>query len=284
MIEKLAFGRTGHLSSRAIFGAAAFGNVTQDEADRTLEVLLEYGVNHIDSAASYGDSELRLGPWMAKHRGDFFLATKTGERIYEKARVQIHRSLERLQVDHVDLLQLHCLIEAGEWETAMNEGGALQAAIEARDQGLVRFIGVTGHGVNVAKMHQKSLRHFAFDSVLLPYNLPMMQNPDYASDFEDLLKICQAHNVAVQTIKSLARGPWGEKDRFAATWYEPLKEQSEIDAAVNWVWQRPNMFLNTAGDIHLLPKILDAAERASDASSEDVTDELDALQLEPLFV
>lgn len=282
MIEKLTFGRTGHNSTRTIFGAAAFGGVTQKEADQTMEVLLSQGINHIDTAASYGDSELRIGPWMKEHRHDFFLATKTGERTYEKAREQIHKSLERLQVSQIDLIQLHCLIDPHEWETALGPGGALEACIEAREEGLVRFIGVTGHGVTVAKMHRRALERFDFDSVLLPYNLPMMQNEEYEADFEALSTACEAKQVAVQTIKSLSRGPWGEKKHFAATWYEPLTEQEDIDAAVNWVLDRPGVFLNTAGDIHLLPKILDAASR-HEHNSETVS-KLESLAMEPLFV
>ncbi len=282
MIEKLTFGRTAHDSTRTIFGAAAFGGVTQQEADKTLEDLLQYGVNHIDTAASYGDSELRIGPWMKNHRHDFFLATKTGERTYEKARDQIHRSLERLQVSQLDLIQLHCLIDPQEWETALGPGGALEACIEARGAGLVRFIGVTGHGVTVAKMHRRALEKFDFDSVLLPYNLPMMGNEEYAADFEALLTVCEAKNVAVQTIKSICRSPWHEKERFAATWYEPLREQDDIDAAVNWVLDRPGIYLNTAGDIHLLPKVLDAAARHQHSSA--TQEHLETLEMAPLFV
>ena len=177
MIPTESFGRTGHQSTRAIFGAAALSAVTQAEADRTMELLLRFGVNHIDTAASYGDSELRLGPWMERHRADFFLATKTGERDYQAAYDQIRRSLERLRVDQVDLIQLHNLVDPTEWETALGPGGALEAAIQAREEGLVRFIGVTGHGVTVAAMHTRALERFDFDSVLLPYSYPMMQNP-----------------------------------------------------------------------------------------------------------
>ncbi len=187
MIDKQPFGRSGHVSSRTIFGAAALGGVTQAEADRTLELILSHGINHIDTAASYGESELRIGPWMGEYRKEFFLATKTGERTYEAARDQIHRSLERLRVDQVDLLQLHNLAEPGEWEVAMGPGGALEAAIEAREQGLVRFIGVTGHGITIAATHKRSLERFDFDSVLLPYSYVLMQNPAYAADFEALM-------------------------------------------------------------------------------------------------
>jgi len=285
MIEKHPFGRTGHQSTRTIFGAAAFSRVTQEEADRTIELLLERGVNHIDTAASYGDSELRIGPWMDRHRGDFFLATKTGERTYQAAKEQIHRSLERLRVDHVDLIQLHNLVDPGEWETAMGPGGALEAAVEAREQGLVRHIGVTGHGVTIAAMHRRSLERFDFDSVLLPYNYPMMQNPQYAADFEQLVATCHTKDVAVQTIKAITRAPWGDNPHTAATWYEPLQDQDAIDLAVHWVLGRPGVFLNTVGDIEILPKVLDAAARFEHRPSKETMDDLvGQLKLEPLFV
>lgn len=286
MIPQAPFGRTGHQSTRTLFGAAALSRVTQAEADQTLEVLLQYGVNHIDTAASYGDAELRIGPWMKQYRKQFFLATKTGERTYQAAREQIRHSLERLQVDQVDLIQLHNLAQPDEWETAMNEGGALQAAVEARDEGLVRFIGVTGHGLGIAAMHRRSLERFDFDSVLLPYNYVLMQNEQYAADFEALVKICQERNVAVQTIKSITRRPWGEdQEHSAATWYEPLKDQDAIDTAVAWVLGRSGVFLNTVGDIHVLPKVLEAASRfstrPSDAEMQAVIEQKD---MEPLFV
>ena len=285
MIPKLPFGRTGHMSTRTIFGAAALSRASQDEADRTLEVLLRYGVNHIDTAARYGESELRIGPWMDRHRQAFFLATKTGERTYEKAREQIHRSLERLRVNQVDLIQLHNLVDPDEWEVALGPGGALEAAVEARAQGLVRFIGVTGHGVTVAAMHRRSLERFAFDSVLLPYNYVMMQNPQYAADFEALLSLCGERNVAVQTIKAITLGPWNERERVRATWYEPLESRADIDRSVHWVLGHPGVFLNTVGDVHLLPRVLDAAGRFQRAPSAAEMEELVVGRgMMPLFV
>ncbi len=285
MIARHPFGRTGQVSTRTIFGGAALSRVSQDDADRTLEVLLRYGVNHIDTAASYGDSELRIGPWMEKHRGDFFLATKTGERTYEGARESIQRSLERLRVDHVDLLQLHNLVAEDEWATAFAAGGALEAAVEAREKGLTRFIGVTGHGVTVAAMHRRSLERFDFDSVLLPYNFMMMKNPQYAADFEALVEVCEQRGVAVQTIKGITLGPWGEKERTTTTWYEPFEDDSDLDMAVRWVLGRPGVFLNTASDIRLLPKVLAAADdlgpRPSDAEMESLADRR---SMAPLFV
>lgn len=286
MIQTQPFGRTGHDSTRAIFGAAAMWGIAEDaEAAPVLDLLLEHGINHIDTAASYGRSERRVGAWMDRHRGDFFLATKTGERTYEKARDQIRKSLERLRTDHVDLLQLHNLVDETEWETAMAPGGALDAAIEAREAGLVRFIGVTGHGVTVAKMHMRSLDRFPFDSVLLPYNYPMMQNAEYATDFAALAKMCAARGVALQTIKGITLGPWQEKEHTANTWYEPLTEQGDIDIAVGYVLAFPGAFLNTAGDVTLLPKILDAASRGVPAPADTQMRELAGRRaMAPLFV
>ena len=250
-----------------MLGAAALGNVTQAEADATLDTLLEYGVNHIDTAASYGESEDRIGPWMQRGlRKQFFLATKTGDRGYIAARDSIHRSLERMKVDNVDLIQLHCLIDQNEWDIAMGPGGALEACIEAKKQGLVKHIGVTGHELRVPKMHLQSLVRFDFDSVLLPYNFVLAKIPQYLNDFEALIALCKERNLAVQTIKSITRAPWpkdiGDK-KFASTWYVPFSDQADIDKAVAWLLNRPGVFLNTVGDIHILPKVLNAAQRFS---------------------
>ena len=284
MIPKLTFGRTGHLSTRTIFGAFAVGRLSQAEADSVLDLLLQYGVNHIDTAPSYYNSEVRVGPWMARHRSDFFLATKVDQRTYQAAKEQLHQSLERLRTDVIDLIQLHYLVDWDEWQTAMGPGGALEAMIEAREQGLVRTIGVTGHDVAVAERHLQSLDRFDFDSVLLPYNFPMMQNPQYAANFEKVLGICRKRNVAVQTIKSLATGGWGDEKPRYHTWYRPLENQADIDRAVHWVLGRPQVFLNTSGDATLLPKILDAAGRfETRPSAEEMQALVDQKQMEPLF-
>lgn len=255
------FGSTGHDSTCAIFGAAAFFRASQAEADRTLELVLEHGVNHIDTAASYGDSELRLAPWLREHRNRVFLATKTGRRDRAGAREEIRRSLDRLGVDRVDLIQLHNLVDVIEWEQALREGGALEAAVEAREEGLVRFIGVTGHGRTVARMHRLSLERFPFDSVLAPYSWSQLQDEPYAADFEALAAVCAERGVALQTIKAIALRRWDGREQTAGTWYEPLTEQPDIDLAVHWVLGNPQVFLNTVGDTTLLPKVLDAAER-----------------------
>ncbi|MDP6342384.1 MAG: aldo/keto reductase [Alphaproteobacteria bacterium] len=259
-IEKRTFGRTGHLSSAVIFGGAALARVDQGAADRTLDLLLQYGVNHIDTAASYGDAELRIGPWMDRHREDFFLATKTGDRDYAGARDSIRRSLDRLRTDRVDLVQLHALVNPNEWDQAFAAGGALEAVIEAREAGLARFIGVTGHGWTVAAMHQRSLERFDFDAVLMPWNWFAARKQPYAGDFHRTVEICRQRGVAVQTIKSVARGPWAAGARRSRnTWYEPLEDEDDIRVAVNWLLAQPGLFLNSVGDIDLLPAVLRAA-------------------------
>src|SRR5689334_14134922 len=219
------FGRTGHESTRVIFGAAALGGMRQDKADEVLATLLETGVNHIDTAAAYGESELRVGALMPQHRDRFFLATKTGERQGDRARRQLEQSLERLRVDTVDLIQLHNLVEPGEWEIAHGPGGAVEALARARDEGLVRHIGVTGHGTRIAGMHLRSLERFDFASVLLPYSHAALQDPAYRTDVEQLLAVCGERQVAVQTIKGIARRRWPDDyDGRRFSWYQPLEE------------------------------------------------------------
>src|SRR5215470_5862767 len=284
MIERRPFGRTGHLSSVTLFGAAALAQASQAEADRALETLLRHGVNHIDTAARYGDSELRIGPWMARHRKDFFLATKTGLRTAREAREQIQRSLERLRVDHVDLIQLHALGHPDDWEQAMGPGGVLEAVVEAKEQGLTRFIGVTGHGWTIAATHKRSLARFHFDSVLLPYNFFMSRDDRYRRNFEEILSICRERSVAVQVIKSIARGPWATTDRTHTTWYQPLESQADIDRAVHWILGLPGIFINTVGDLALLPKVLDAASRFERRPADDeMATMLDTQRITSLF-
>src|SRR5947209_14432866 len=279
------FGRTGHMSTRAIFGAAALGRVTQKEADRTLEVLQRYGVNHIDCAASYGDAELRIAPWLAQYRSQFFVATKTDARTAEEAKEELHRSLKRMGIDYVDLWQLHNLVDPIEWDTALSPGGAIDAAIDAKKQGLIRAVGVTGHGAQIAATHRRSLERFDFDSVLLPYNYVTMQSPYYREQYDALLKTCQEKNVAVQTIKSVALRPWMSRDHTRSTWYQPLESQDDIDLAVWWAMARRDVFLNSVGDVDLLPRVLDAASRYDEPPEDEVMDALVArTHTEPLFV
>ena len=269
MIERARFGRTGHESTRTIFGAAALSRATAADVDRAFGLVEQFGLNHIDTAASYGESEVLLAPWLSGNGRDrFFLATKTGERTYRGAHDQIRASLTRLGVDHVDLIQLHNLVDPAEWETALGPDGALKAAVEARDAGLARFIGVTGHGTSVAKRHRQSLERFDFDTVLFPYNATQLRDPAYAADVEALLATCAERDVAVQTIKSITLGPWAERPADSRTWYEPLTDQSDIDLAVRFVLGRDRLFLNTTSGIDLLPKVLDAASRGGPRPSE----------------
>jgi aryl-alcohol dehydrogenase-like predicted oxidoreductase len=268
-----------------IFGAAALSRVSQDVADRSLEVLLEHDINHIDVAASYGDAELRVAPWLKRYPDRFFIATKTGKRRADEAREELERSLDRLGVDHVDLWQLHNLSDPIEWDTALSPGGAIEAGVEAREKGLVRAIGVTGHGAQIAATHRRSLQRFDFDSVLLPFNFVTLQSTYYQENFYGLKATCQERGTAVQTIKSLAYRPWMGRERTNTTWYQPLQEQPEIDRAVHWALGEPGIFVISSGDVGLLPRILDAAERYSAKPSDAEMEQMvKRLEMEPLFV
>jgi len=255
-----AFGRTGHVSTRVIFGAAALGGMSEARAEATLDLVRDRGVNHIDTAASYGASEDRMQPWLARHRQDVFLATKTGERRGAAARAELERSLARMGVDQVDLIQLHNLVEPEEWEAAFAADGAVAALARARDEGLVRFIGVTGHGLRIAERHLQSLGRFDFDSVLFPFNHSLMSAfPEYAHDVERLMETCRARSVAMQTIKAIARRRWEDGPRGHRSWYEPLTDEEAIDRAVRYVLSHDDVFLNTSSDATLLTTILAGA-------------------------
>jgi len=260
MIEKIEFGNTGHQSTRIIFGAAALGGMRQEKADKLLSTVLDYGLNHFDVAASYGDAELRLAPFLQDYRKYIFLATKTGSRDRDGAFASIESSLERMQVEQLDLIQFHNLNNDKDWVRVMAPGGALEAAIEAREQGLVRFIGVTGHGTQIAEMHLRSLAAFDFASVLLPYSYMSLQDKQYQAEFETLYSLCQSKKIAMQTIKSIARRRWREGDTAKKfSWYEPLRDEQAIRRAVFWVFSRKGLFLNSSSDATLLRSILDAA-------------------------
>jgi len=285
-IERIAFGNTGHQSSRVIFGAAALGAMSQERADATLAKLDVYGVNHIDVAASYGEAELRLAPFLRTRRQDFFLATKTGHRTKDKAKAQLHASLERMQVDQIDLIQMHNLTNARDWDIAMGKGGALEALTQAREEGLVRFIGVTGHGTYAPSMHKASLEAFPFDSILVPYNFSMMSDVQYAADFEALYELCMARQVAMQTIKSIALRRWREGDTEKQfSWYKPIREPEALQRAVDFVLARPGLFINTSSDAGLLDAMFSAG-RGSHQVPDTLALQSDAAELgvEPLFV
>ena len=283
-IERRPFGRTGHDSSRVIFGAAALGSMGQEAADRTLAVLDDFGVNHIDTAAGYGDSELRIAPWLASRRDDFFLATKTNHRTGDAARAGLERSLERLGTDHVDLIQLHNLVEDDEWDVATGPDGALDALVAARDEGLCRFIGVTGHGLRIARQHRRSVGHYPFDSVLLPYSHVLVQDSGYRAEVDALVEECTARGIAVQTIKSVARRRWRDEGPGHFSWYEPMTDAAAVERAVRWVLADDRVFLNSSSDTRLLRPILEAAIGAGAAPEDELlAADRDAQEMEPLF-
>ncbi len=285
MIPRSPFGSTGHLSSRIIFGAAALSAMSQERSDKTIELVRAAGINHFDTAAGYGQSEDRLKPWLSDHRAEVFLATKTGDRDGAGARASLERSLERMGVDQVDMIQLHNLVEDDEWKAAHAKGGAVEALAQARDEGLVRFIGITGHGTRICNMHLRSLAEFDFDSVLVPFNFTMMQNPQYRADAEELLSLCSDRGVAVQTIKSIARGRWpAEIDGPKFSWYQPLEDEASIDRAVRHILGNEQLFLNTTSDATKLPMVLAAAAAGGTPPTEqELQADTDALGITPLF-
>jgi len=285
VIESRAFGSTGHSSSIAIFGAAALAAMSQTRADATLEAMAQRNVNHIDTAASYGDSELRLAPFLEDHRGEFFLATKTGDRTGDGARSSLERSLLRLGVDHVDMIQLHNLVEEDEWVAAFSAGGAVDALFKARDEGLCRFVGVTGHGLRIPSMHLRSLAEAPFASVLAPWNHALAQIPTYRRDFELLKETCAQQGVAVQTIKSIARRRWANPAQPHFSWYEPLEDTGALTRSVQFVVADPQLFLNTSSDARRLDTTLDAVQNSTGVIPDEMqlaSDRLD-LDISPLF-
>lgn len=268
---KRKIGRLEYEGTVAMFGAASLGGVSQEEADQSISFAMEHGVNHFDVAASYGHAEERMGPWMDKIRKDIFLATKTEERTKEKAKEQIHRSLEKLQVDHVDLLQLHAVGSIEELNKCTGKGGALEALIEAKEEGLIKAIGITGHGHFAPQTHLEALGRFPFDTVLLPLNYHMYSLTEYREPFDRLMEEAGRSNTAVRAIKAIAKGPWAENQkREYATWYEPFDQQKIIDACVHFILSFPGLAgFASAGDIHLFPKIVDAVERFGTMSDEE---------------
>jgi aryl-alcohol dehydrogenase-like predicted oxidoreductase len=287
VIERAPFGRTGHESSRVIFGAAALARVDQETADQVLPLLLAHGVNHIDTAAAYGDAELRIAPWLQAHPGEFFLATKTHARDGDGARASLERSLERMGVDHVDLIQLHNLVEKDEWEAAHARGGALEALRQAQAEGLTRFIGVTGHGLRIAEMHLRSLERYEFDSVLVPYSFTLLQNSTYRADVERLLELCAHRKTAVQTIKAISRRRWTDlgppPGQRKQSWYEPLTDPLAISRAMNYVLNRPQLFVDSTSALDQLPHVLAAAEARWFPMEDELVADMATYDVTPLF-
>lgn len=260
-MEQRRLGRTGHMSTVVTFGAAGIGRVDQDVADRAIATAIEHGVNHVDVAPRYGDAELRLRPWMPRIRTSIFLGCKTAERTRDAAKAELHRSLERLGADRLDLYQLHSAGKLVDLDACTARGGALEALVEAREEGLVRWLGITGHTHDAPRTHLEALRRFDFDTVMFPLNFVLWSMPDYRRDVEALLDTCRARDVGVHIIKTVAKDPWGDRPRTHTTWYEPFADQAVIDRAVAFVLSRPVTTLTSAGDVTVLPKVLDAAER-----------------------
>jgi predicted aldo/keto reductase-like oxidoreductase len=255
------FGRTGHMSTIVIFGAFAVGLLSQEEADAVMELVLARGINHIDVAPSYADAELRLGPWLERHRDRFFLGCKTQLRDKEDARAELHRSLERLRVDRFDLLQLHAVATMEELEECSAPGGSLEAIVEARDEGLTQYLGITSHGLQAPAVLIEALKRFDFDSLLFTLNFQMWADENYRRDVSRLMQIADERDVGTMVIKTWARGPWGEKEHRYHTWYEPFDDAKMIEQTLRFNLSHPVTGVISAGDARLLPMILDAAER-----------------------
>jgi aryl-alcohol dehydrogenase-like predicted oxidoreductase len=260
--------------------------VSQEIADRSIQLALDAGIDHFDTAADYGDSELRLGAWMPRIRDRIFLATKTGDRTATGAYDSIRRSLERLQVDDVDLLQLHAIGDPEDLDRATGPGGALDGALRAKDEGLARAIGITGHGMLAPSVHLEALRRHPFDTVLTPFNYALSRRPAYLRDFDALAEETQGRDVGLMLIKAVARNLWREGDQRYDTWYEPLDDQRRVDAAVAYALARPGVTgLATAGDVRLLPLFVEAERRRSSVDVRAAETELARVpELEPPFI
>ncbi len=269
-MEKRRLGRTEHMSTIVTLGGAALGRVTQEEADTAIALALEHGVNHFDVAPTYGDAELRIAPWMPEHRSSIFLGCKTEERTRDGAKRSLHASLDRLGVERFDLFQLHAVGDMENLEAALQAGGAIEALVEARDEGLVDHVGITGHGLQAPAVHAEGLRRFPFDTVMFPINFILYEEPEYRRDYEALLDICRQQDVGIHILKALARAPWGKREHTHATWYEPFTDQPTIDRAVAWVARQLVHTMCAVGDVGVLPLMLDAAERYESVTVEEV--------------
>ena len=283
-METRRFGRTGHISTIAIFGAAAFWEISQADADKVMEQVIEAGINHIDIAPSYGQAEQRVGPWMPRERQRFFLGCKTTERTKQGAWDEMQRSLKLLQTETFDLYQCHAINTMEELDAITMKGGALEAFVEARQRGLIQFIGITGHGVNAPQIYLEALRRFDFDSVLFPLNFVQFANPEFRKSAEELIATCKAKDVGTMIIKTITKAPWGERQHTANTWYEPFDKMDEIQRAINFGLSYDVTGLCTAGDTRILPMILEACENFT-SLNETQREEMiqSATQYEPLF-
>jgi len=278
------FGRTGHASTIAIFGAAAFWEISQTDADKVMEQVIAAGINHIDIAPSYGQAEERVGPWMKRERNRFFLGCKTMERTKEGAWNEMRQSLKRLQTETFDLYQCHAITSMEELDAITMQGGALEACAEMRQGGLIRFVGVTGHGVNAPQIYLEALRRFDFDSVLFPLNFVQLANPEYRKHAEALIAECKTKDVGTMIIKSITKSPWGDRPHTATTWYEPFDQMDEIQRAVNFALSYDVTGLCTAGDTRILPLVLKACENFSQMNNAELEEMIQSgRQFDPLF-
>jgi aryl-alcohol dehydrogenase-like predicted oxidoreductase len=283
-METRRFGRTGHMSTVAIFGAAAFHKISQEDADKTMEQVIEVGINHLDVAPGYGEAELRIGPWMPRERGRFFLGCKTMERTKEGAWKEMQESLKRLQTETFDLYQCHAITTMEELDAVTMKGGALEAFVEARQAGLTKFLGITGHGAQTPQIFLEALRRFDFDSILFPLNFVQMANPEYRRYAEELVAECRAKDVGTMIIKTITKGPWGEKQHTATTWYEPFEEMDKIQKGVNFALSYDVTGLCTAADTRILPMVLQACENFTRLSKDEMEEMIKSgEQYEPLF-
>ncbi len=283
-METRRFGRTGHMSTVAILGCAAFGKISQAETDAVMPTVIAAGVNHIDIAPSYGQAELRLASWIKTERARFFLGCKTQERTRETAWAEMNRSLERMGIDKFDLYQMHAVKTFEELDQVTAPGGALEAAIQAREQGLTKYIGITGHGVLAPAVYLEALRRFDFDTVLFPLNFVQYANPTYRANAEELIRVCRARDVGTMVIKTVCQRPWGERPRAFATWYEPFADAEHVQQAVNFALSQDVTGLCTVGDVGVLPLVLDACEKFTALTrGEQATLIATANQYEPLF-
>ena len=270
-MQQRRLGRLGHQSSVLIYGAAALAEVDQDTADASIRLALGAGINHFDVAASYGQAELRLGPWMGRIRDRIFLATKTGLRDRDGAWAQVNRSLERLETDRVDLIQVHAVGDLEELDLVTRQGGSLEAVVRAREEGLVSYIGITGHGHQAPATHLEALARFPFDTVLTPLNYVLGQDPAYLADYQALVAEVQAQDVGLMIIKAASRRNWPEQTgRAYTTWYEPFDDQDRITAAVAWVLSHEEVTgIATPGDVRLLPLVIEAERHLGEVSRDE---------------
>ena len=283
-METRRFGRTGHMSTVAIFGGAAFWEISQKDADKVMEQVIEAGVNHIDIAPSYGQAEERVGPWMPRERSRFFLGCKTTERTKQGAWDELQRSLKRLQTETFDLYQCHAITTMEELDAVTMKGGALEAFVEARQRGLFKYIGITGHGANAPQIYLEALRRFDFDSILFPLNFVQMGNQEYRKYAEELITECKKKDVGTMVIKTITKAPWGERPHTATTWYEPFQQLDEIQQAVNFALSYEVTGLCTAGDTSILPMVLNACKNFTSLSEDEKESMIQsAQQYEPLF-